>query len=96
MADEKNVREAPKKAVAKTNPSRWDRFVNWIKTLPQRIAKPFRNMWHELKRVTWPTKRKLMVYSCVVLLFMLFMGVVIGLFDLGASALVKVLGNIQA
>ena len=48
-------------------------------------------MWYELKKVTWPTKHKLIVYSLVVLVFMLFMGVVIGLLDMGASALVKLL-----
>ncbi len=70
--------------------SKGGKFINWLKNLPQNIAKPFRNMWNELKRVTWPSKRKLIIYSCVVLVFMLFMGIVIGLFDLGASALVRV------
>ena len=48
-------------------------------------------MWYELKKVTWPSKRKLFVCSVTVLVFMLFMGVVIGLLDMGASALVKLL-----
>ncbi|MBQ9325358.1 MAG: preprotein translocase subunit SecE [Clostridia bacterium] len=87
MADEK-------KTPAKANPSGGEKFVNFFKQLPSKIAKPFKDMWHELKRVTWPTKRKLMIYSIIVLVFMLCMGVIIGLFDLGASALVKALGNI--
>ena len=48
-------------------------------------------MWYELKKVTWPTKRKLLVYSGVVLAFMVFMSIVIGVLDMGASALVKLL-----
>ena len=48
-------------------------------------------MYYELKKVTWPTKEKLITYSVIVLLFMLFMGVVIGLLDMGASALVRLL-----
>ena len=48
-------------------------------------------MYYELKKVTWPTKEKLITYSIVVLVFMLFMGVVIGLLDMGASALVRLL-----
>ena len=60
-------------------------------TLPKRISKPFKNMYYELKKVTWPSKYKLITYSIIVLLFMLFMGVVIGLLDMGASALIRLL-----
>ena len=48
-------------------------------------------MYYELKKVTWPSKHKLITYSIIVLLFMLFMGVVIGLLDMGASALIHLL-----
>lgn len=82
MAEEKKV--AKQETEAKSEP----KFIAWCKALPSRIAKPFKNMWTELKRVTWPTKRKLIVYSAIVLVFMLCMGIVIGLFDAGASALV--------
>ena len=96
MAEDKKVPAAPKKATAKANPSGWEKFVNGVKKLPQTIAKPFKDMYYELKRVTWPTKRKLIVYSVIVLVFMLFMGIVIGLFDLGASALVRALGSVAS
>ena len=43
----------------------------------------------ELKKVTWPSKKKWISSSVMVLVFMLFMGVVIGLLDLGATALVN-------
>ena len=85
MADEK---KAPAKA-EKTNI--FVKIANWFKNLFPRIIKAFKAMWTELKRVTWPTKRKLMVYSAVVLVFMLVMGIVIGLFDLGAAELIKVI-----
>ena len=67
------------------------KILNWFKNLPKRIAKPFRNMFYELKKVTWPSKEKLIAYSVIVLVFMLFMGIVIGLLDMGASALVRML-----
>ena len=38
--------------------------------------KPFRNMYYELKKVTWPSKERLISYSTIVLCFMLVMGVV--------------------
>ena len=80
-----------KKTPAKVEESKLTKVLNWFKTLPGRIAKPFKNMWYELKKVTWPSKRKLIVYSLTVLVFMLFMGIVIGLLDMGASALVRLL-----
>ena len=92
MAEEKKeVATQEAKAPAKKAPSKMYKFVSWCKRLPSRIAKPFKNMWYELKKVTWPSKRKLFVCSVTVLVFMLFMGVVIGLLDMGASALVKLL-----
>ena len=79
------------KSVQKSGESRLSKILNWFKTLPKRISKPFKNMYYELKKVTWPSKHKLITYSIIVLLFMLFMGVVIGLLDMGASALIKLL-----
>ena len=83
--------EEKKTPAKKTEPSKGEKILNWFKTLPQRIAKPFKNMYYELKKVTWPSKERLISYSCIVLLFMLFMGVIIGLLDMGASAGVRAL-----
>ncbi|MDD6883220.1 MAG: preprotein translocase subunit SecE [Eubacteriales bacterium] len=55
------------------------------------IAKAFKNMFFELKKVTWPTKKEMINYCVVVFIFMVVMGVVIGLFDLGAGALVNLI-----
>ena len=79
------------KSAQKSGENRLSRILNWIKNLPKRISKPFKNMYYELKKVTWPSKQKLINYSIIVLLFMLFMGIVIGLLDMGASALVRML-----
>jgi preprotein translocase subunit SecE len=83
-----------KKTPAKVEESKLTKVLNWFKTLPGRIAKPFKNMVAELKKVTWPSKKKWISSSVMVLVFMLFMGVVIGLLDLGATALVNtMIGN---
>ena len=81
MADEKKMVEEGKD----------NKFVSWIKALPARIAKPFKNMVAELRKVTWPSKKKLISSAVMVLLFMFFMGLVVGLLDLGATALVNTL-----
>ena len=77
-----------KKTPAKVEESKLTKVLNWFKVLPARIAKPFKNMVAELKKVTWPSKKKWIASSIAVLVFMLFMGIVIGLLDLGATALV--------
>ena len=91
MSETKKTAEKTEKAVKKSGESKLSKIHSWFKNLPQRISKPFKNMYYELKKVTWPTKEKLITYSVIVLLFMLFMGVVIGLLDMGASALVRML-----
>ena len=83
MADEKNV------AKAKEQAKEPNKFVKFFKDLHANVARPFRNMWHELRKVTWPTKQDLIQYSLIVLAFLAFMGVVIGLLDLGSTALVN-------
>ena len=91
MSEIKKTVEKTEKAVKASGESRLSKILNWFKNLPKRIAKPFRNMYYELKKVTWPSKEKLIAYSIIVLVFMLFMGIVIGLLDMGASALVRML-----
>ncbi len=81
MADEKNV--------AKGKEGSDSKFVSFFKNLWPNIKRPFVNMWHELRKVTWPSRQDLIKYSLIVLAFLVFMGVVIGLLDLGSSALVK-------
>ena len=91
MSEIKNAAEKTEKAVKKSGESKLSKILSWFTSLPKRIAKPFRNMYYELKKVTWPSKEKLIAYSIIVLVFMLFMGIVIGLLDMGASALVRML-----
>ena len=85
MADEK-------KAVAKGKKDnffvRFGRgFVNFFK----KIGLAFKNMWHELQKVTWPTKDKLINYIIIVVITTLFLMLIIGLLDTGASALINLL-----
>ena len=91
MSEIKKAAEKTEKAVKKSGESKLSKILSWFKNLPKRISKPFKNMYYELKKVTWPSKEKLIAYSIIVLVFMLFMGIVIGLLDMGASALVRLL-----
>ena len=76
------------KTPAKAQKNWFMKLIDWFKSLPGRIATAFKNMVAELRKVTWPSKKK-WISSCItVLLFILFMGIVIGLLDMGSRAAV--------
>ena len=58
---------------------------------PNRVVRWFKDLKGELKKVTWPTKKDMINYSVVVLVFIVIMGVIIGVIDLGAGKLVELL-----
>ncbi len=91
----KKTAEKAAKTAQKAGQGKGEKILNWFKSLPKRISKPFKNMYYELKKVTWPSKHKLITYSIIVLVFMLFMGVVIGLLDMGASRLVTAISSLK-
>ncbi len=70
------------------------RFLNWWKRFFLGIAKAFKNTYYELKKVTWASKHDLLVYSVVTLGFLVFMGIIVYLIDLGSGALVNLLVSI--
>ena len=47
----------------------------------------FKDMWSELRKVTWPTKKELIRYSLAVVVFILVMAAITGLFDYGLGSL---------
>ena len=55
----------------------------------KRIARPFREMAAELKKVTWPTKKELTSYCLSVLAVVVVMAVVVGLMDWLVSTVVQ-------
>ena len=91
MSEVKKAAENTEKAAKKPEEGKLSKILAWFKNLPQKISKPFKNMYYELKKVTWPSKQKLIAYSIIVLVFMLFMGIVIGLLDAGATTLINLL-----
>ena len=68
-------------------PEQGNRFTNFFKG----IGKAFKNMYHELKKVTWPTKKELINYSVVVFVFMIIMGAIIGVIDFAAGELINLI-----
>ena len=71
----------------KDKPGFFQRIGNSFK----RLGRFFKNMWHELKKVTWPAKKDVLNYSLVVFAFMVIMGVIIGVIDFGSGALIDLI-----
>ena len=79
-----------KKAVSK-NANFFTKVGKWFANLGKTVVTAFKNMWRELRKVTWPSREKLINYSAIVVIFMVAMMVIIGLLDTGASALVNLI-----
>lgn len=56
-----------------------------------KIGNAFKNTWHELRKVTWPTREKLVNFSIIVILMIVFLMVIIGLLDVGASSVIQLM-----
>lgn len=67
------------------------RIGGFFARLVKGIGRKFKEMFFELKKVTWPTKKDMINYSIVVLVFIVIMGVIIGVIDLGAGKLVDLM-----
>ena len=79
------------KAAENTNKSAKPGFGARVSDFFKGIGRSFKNMYHELKKVTWPTKKELLNYSVVVFVFLIVMGVIIGVIDTGAGALINLI-----
>ena len=79
------------KAAENTNKTAKPGFGTRVSNFFKGIGKSFKNMYHELKKVTWPTRKELLNYSVVVFVFLIVMGVIIGLIDTGAGALINLI-----
>ena len=65
----------------------------FFKNLGLKIARAFKDMVSELKKVTWPTKQELINYTLVTLAFMAAFVIIIGVQDSISAVLVKWLTN---
>ncbi len=63
----------------------------FLKNLCLRIVRSFKDMYAELKKVTWPQRSELINYTLVVLAFMVAMGIIIFVIDAGSGALVRLI-----
>ena len=64
---------------------------NFFVRTGKRLAKWFREMKSELKKIVWPSGKQLVNNTVVVLVAVLIVGIIVCLFDLGAGELIGLL-----
>jgi preprotein translocase subunit SecE len=63
------------------------------KPLPARISLFYRQVIAELRKVIWPTRKELITYTTVVVVFVSVMTTIVSLLDIGfAKVVLKVFG----
>ena len=62
----------------------------------KRIGRFFAKSWSELKKVTWPTFKKVVSNTLIVLAVVLFFSIIVFGFDTGFMYLIKWIGSIGA
>ena len=86
----KAVETAEKQKPAKAKAKKPNPVIRWIKG----VARYFREMKAELKKVVWPSRKTVIRNTLVVIAVVLVLGVLIWIFDWVASAVVKALINL--
>lgn len=58
------------------------------------IGKYFKDVWAEVKQLTWPTKKELINYTLAVIAFCALMAIIIGLLDLAFGSGINALAEL--
>lgn len=61
----------------------------------QRLGKFFREVYGELKKVTWPTPKELVSFTATVLAFILLIAIMIGVLDFGFGKGFTAIGSLD-
>ncbi|MDD2361715.1 MAG: preprotein translocase subunit SecE [Oscillospiraceae bacterium] len=95
MADKKiNVAESVKKNAAKSDKSQKPAKKKDPRSRPS-VKKYFRDLKGEFKKIIWPSKNTILRNTAATLAMCAFVGVFVTLFDLGLSALIRLVSSIN-
>jgi len=84
----KDKKDVVKKDPKKDQPAKKEK-VNYIEL----VQKFLKGAYSELKKVNWPGRRELVIYTAVVVVAVLFVGALIWLFDSALSTVLRYLIN---
>lgn len=63
-------------------------FFGWLASIPRRIWLFFREVVGELRKVIWPTRKDLLTYTAVVVVFVAIVMTLVSLLDIGYAKVV--------
>lgn len=84
----KDKKEVARKDPKKDQPVKKEK-VNYIEV----VKKFFKGAYSELKKVNWPSRRELVIYTAVVVVAVLFVGALIWIFDSALSTVLRFVIN---
>ncbi|MDQ1689704.1 MAG: preprotein translocase subunit SecE [Frankiaceae bacterium] len=74
-------------------PGPFRRLGRWVTSRPGATALYWRQVVNELRKVIWPTRKELITYTTVVVVFVSVMTTIVSLLDIGfAKAVLQVFG----
>jgi preprotein translocase subunit SecE len=69
------------------------RFADWLRSRPSASALYYRQVVAELRKVIWPTRKELITYTSVVIVFVVVVTTIVALLDIVfAKAVLQVFG----
>jgi preprotein translocase subunit SecE len=82
----KDKKDTAKKEIKKDQPAKKEK-VDYIET----VRKFVKGAYSELKKVTWPGRREIIIYTSVVVVAVVFVGLLIWLFDSALSSVLRLI-----
>lgn len=83
-----------KKDNNKENTNIFVRIGRWFSKAGKAIAKYFKDVVGEVKKLSWPTKKELMNYTLAVFAFVAMMAIIMWVLDLGFSNGIRALASL--
>ena len=82
----KDKKETAKKEIKKDQPAKKEK-ANYIEV----VRKFVKGAYSELKKVNWPGRKEIIIYTTVVVVAVLFVGLLIWLFDSALSSILRLI-----
>ena len=67
-----------------------EKIREYFKESKEATSRFFREVWIELKKVTWPSRKETIASTSVVILTVILVAIFLGFVDLGLSRLIKI------
>jgi len=93
MSENKAAKKAVKTGKGKKEGNGFVRFWNGFKSFFVRVGHFFREVYAELRKATWPTRKDLITYTLTVIIFVCIMALIVFGMDSLFNGLLKLVLN---